>query len=205
MLWEQQTTCESIRPHLSEIRRSARNACAPRPFGSEQKMGKSMGVSEAAVFETEASVDHHKKAVIRLSDRNRGDSRRQSCLGGTNAQCHEQFVDETDGPFSKRQATPLILRNPISLPRRLPLRIRPLSSICRKRLCNGVDLEFRFQIGESSRHRAHMSERTRPLIFSESRMGAEQFGNATYFFFLVVGDRGQELGGATAIERCQSA
>ena len=67
----------------------------------EQEMGKSVCVSEAAVFETKVLVDHNKKPVIRLSDRNGDDSCRQSRLGRTNARRHEQFVNETDGPLSK--------------------------------------------------------------------------------------------------------
>ena len=65
-------------------------------------------------------------------------------------------------------------------------------------MCSGVDLKSCFQVGESSRGRAHTGEGTRTLIFREVRMGPEQLGKAIHF--LVVGSRGKELAEATAIE-----
>ena len=66
-------------------------------------------------------------------------------------------------------------------------------------MCNGVDLEFYFQIGERSRHRAHTGEGTLALTFRKIWMSAEQLRHTTQF--LVTGHRrGQELAGATAIE-----
>ena len=101
MLGNQKAAGESVGPHLRKLRRSARSAHAPRGFGIEQEMGKSVCVSEAAVFETKVLLDHNKKAVVRFTDRNREDSCRQSRLGRTNARRHEQFVNETDGRLSK--------------------------------------------------------------------------------------------------------
>ena len=101
VLGNQNAAGESVGPHLRKVRPSARPAHAPRPFGIEQEMGKSVCVSKAAVFETKVLVDHNKKPVIRLSDRNRVDACRQSCPGRTHARRHEQFVNEAEGPLSK--------------------------------------------------------------------------------------------------------
>ena len=101
VLGNQKGAGESVCPHLRQVRRSASTAYAPRPFGIEQEMGKSMCVSEAAVCEAKVLVDHNKKPVIRLSDRNREDSGRQSRLGRTHAGRNQQLVKKADGPLSK--------------------------------------------------------------------------------------------------------